>query len=253
VRDAGLSGVSAANAFTTAGPKDFLLDDRAGSLTVFATSESDHYVQIDRGAGTLEAIDRLWIPSGHNFAGADIRVRSAISSDMITGVTTELAAVAAPAGALDFALSSTTKRYVRLDWPNDTGAWEFGELILTRIRTTTDGPLQGWRDYPQHNRVEFEKESGASATLAMGADRRVLEIDYRATNDSLFAEMMADVGTFKPLLIDPPYGDAPAAATEPVVWMKFSEDVRVTEATDAPASQTVRYADYRLRLLEHLA
>jgi hypothetical protein len=214
---------------------------------VFNASEADHYVQIDRGAEGLEAIDRLYIPSGHNFAGADIRVRSAIADDMITGVTTQLAAVAAPAGALDFDLTSTTKRYVRLDWPNDTGTWEFGELILTRTRTTTDGPLQGWRDFQQHNRVEFEKESGATATLALGADRRVMELDYRATNDSLFAEMMAEVGTFKPLLVDPPYD------TESVAWMKFSADLRITEGTEVPASQATRFADYRLRLLEHLA
>ncbi len=246
-RDAGVSAISEQNIWSTSGPSDFLIDDRAGSLAVFNASAADHYVQIDRGAAGLEIINRLYIPSGHNFAGADIRLRSATDTGITASVTTMLATVAAPAGALDFDLSPSTQRYVRLDWPNDTGTWELGELILTRKRTTTDGPKPGWRDFIHHNRIEFEKESGATATLALGADRRVLELDYNGTNDSLFAEMMTAVGTFKPLLIDPPYDD------EAVVWMKFSDDLRITEATEVPATQTVRYADYRLRLLEHLA
>ncbi|MHC4715136.1 MAG: hypothetical protein ACYTAN_18010, partial [Planctomycetota bacterium] len=172
-RDAGAGAISCANTFATNGAA-FLIDDRAGSLSTFTAAATDHWVQYDRGAGTLEEINRLIIPAGHNYNGQNVRVRTDTASDMSADPTEILPkAAVSSAGIIDLAMTGGTEaqrkyRYVRID-DDDAASWnpQTPQHILTRTRTTTRGPEQGWTDYYQHNTLHFEKESGSIASLAL--------------------------------------------------------------------------------------
>jgi hypothetical protein len=255
---AGAAAITGNNAFHADYPKDFLIDDRAGSLCKFNAAATDHYIQIDRGSGTLEEIARLIIPVGHNFNGENIRVQT--DSDPGFGVDpTEILPKAAvsSAGIIDLAMTGGTEaqrkyRYVRID-DDDAASWnpEIPELILTRTRTTTRGPEQGWTDYYQHNTLHFEKESGSIASLALGADRRYFEFTYRNVSDTadllVFSDLIDTCGTSKPFYMDPPFTD------ETVIWVKLTEDSRQIQDPAVPASTDSTQRQIELAMLEHLA
>ena len=257
-RDAGASAITCANTFATTGPKDFLIDDRAGSLATFTAAATDHYIQLDRGAGTLEEIDRIIIPAGHNYNGHNLRVRTDSASDFSVDPTEILAKTAISAATIiDLAMTGGTEaqrkyRYVRID-DDDAESWnpEIPELILTRTRTLTRGPEPNWEDYPTHNTLHFPKESGAIASLSLGADRRYFAFVYRNVKDSddlaVFSELIAEVGTSRPFYLDPPFD------TEAAVWVKLIEDVRQSQDRLYPAGTDSYRPEIPLRMLEHLA
>jgi hypothetical protein len=256
-RDAGASAITGNNAFHADYPKDFLIDDRAGALCKFNAAATDHHIQVDRGAGTLEEIARLIVPVGHNFNGENVRVRTATDSGFTTGVVEILAETAISATTIiDLAMTGGTEaqrkqRYVRLDWPNSTStAWEIPELVLTRTRTTTRGPEQGWGDYYRHNTLDFEKDSGVVASLVLGADRRFFELTYRNVNDSddldVFSDLITTCGTSKPFYVDPAFD------TESAVWVKLTEDSRQVQDPAIPAATNSTQRRIELLMLEHL-
>ena len=119
------------------------------------------------------------------------------------------------------------------------------------MRTVIRAPEPHWPDELRHNRISFEKESGAIANLALGADRRFFDFRYMDVRDAddrtLFAEILAACGSYRPFLVDPPYDD------QAVRWMLLEEDVESQQATQAPATQTVQHTNHRLRLLDHVA
>ena len=257
-RDAGAAAITTNNAFTTAGPKDFLIDDRAGALCIFSTAETDHYIQIDRGAGTLEEIARLIIPEGHNLDTETVRVRTDTAVDFSADPTEILVETAiSGTGIIDEAMAGGTEaqrkyRYVRVDFPN-AGAItpEIPELILTRTRTTDRGPEKGWDDYLVHNTQDFPLRSGAVASLSDGADRQFYGLDYRdvklAADLLVFSDLIATCGTSKPFYVDKPFtGEDP-------VWVKLTEDSRQTQDEAVPAATDAPMKHIRLSMLEHLA
>lgn len=251
-RDAGASAITDnSHGWLTANPKDFLIDDRAGSLATFDSSESDHWIQVNRGSAGLEAIDRLIVPAGHNFAGADVRVRSSSVSDFSSDISTHLNTAAA-AGLFDPTWSiSTTKQYLRMDWPSDSGAWAIPQLIYTRTRTTTRGPEQGWGDMLLHNTLDFQKESGSIASLSLGADRRLFELVYRdvvlAADLLVFSDLLETCGTSKPFYLDPAFD------TEAAIWVKLTQDSRQVQDPAIPAATDSTQRRIELSMLEHLA
>jgi hypothetical protein len=253
--EAGVSALSFANAVDADKPADFLLDNRAASLFGFATAESDHYIQVDRGAGTLAVLERVWIPSGHNIAGNTIRIRSADDAAMSVSVANILGGTAVPAGAFDADLTGSTaqrqKRYVRLEFTSGTVAWELGELLLTVTEELSIGIEQRWGDEPNHNHLVFPKESGIEAALELGPSRRGFEFTWRAVpaaDRAILEALDAAVGRSRPFLLDPPYD------SEPAVWVKQERDLEGREETELPA-ETVpdRVWRYRMRALGHLA
>jgi hypothetical protein len=248
-RDAGAAAITDnSHGWLTANPKDFLIDDRAGSLATFDSSESDHWIEVDRGTGTLEAIDRLIIPSGHNLAGATLTVTSGASSPP---GTTRLTAAAVAAGMIDEAVTSNNDRYVRIAFTVTSGAWAIPQLIYTRTRTTTRGPEPGWVDMLRHNTLDFTKESGSVASLALGADRRYFELTYRlvvlAADLLVFSDLLSTCGTSKPFYIDEPF-----TGSDPI-WVKLVEDSQQQLDRASPGSPDSARPEIRLAMLEHLA
>jgi hypothetical protein len=248
-RDAGAAAISTNNTFHADFPKDFLIDDRAGSLCKMGTSEIDHYIQVDRGAGTLDAIDRLIIPVGHNLSGFTFDLYADDNAGMASP-TTLINGASATAAMIDEDFASNQERYVRLV-PVGTGQWAFPELMLTATETTTRGPEPGWVDMLRHNTLDFEKESGSIASLSLGANRRFIEYVYRlvvvAADLTVFSELIAACGTSKPFYLDPCFD------TEAAIWMKLTEDSRQQLDRASPASPDSARPEIRLSMLEHLA
>lgn len=251
-REVGAAGISTGSTFSTTQPKDHLIDNRAGSLTTFTATSSTHYIQIDRGAGAT-AINRLWIPAGHNFAGWDIRLRA--DDDVAMGSATLLIdpagdGLSVGSGAIDIDFTSNTERYVRLDWPNETTINPaLGELLLTITRTLTTGPEPGWTDELTPNTRLQELRGGGQAALVEGADQRSFELRYRAVSDTtdlaLFDDLVA-LGLSAPLLFDPPYDD------EASVWCRLQEGIRRVQDPQVPATSNARQTQIDVRLLEHV-
>jgi hypothetical protein len=162
--------------------------------------------------------------------------------------------------AFDYELTTpSSERYIQLKWNPGSGAgqWELPQLIYTTIQETDRGPEPGWTDMLRHNTLDFLKESGAVASLSLGAEPRFIEYVYRYVSDSddlaVFAELIATCGTSKPFLLDPAFGTAPAAQTVPAIWMKLTEDVRQSLDRAAPGSPDSARPEIRLSMLEHLA
>ena len=258
-RDAGAAGVTGANAFSTTQTKDHLLDDRAGTLTTFAATASDHYIQVDRGAAGLEAIDRLWIPLGHNFSGWDVQLASSTTgafageeTQRINHATTYTVGgaggLSVPATQLDFTFTSSDDRYWRMDWPNEvTINPALGELLLTRTRSTVRGPEPGWSDNIEANVQTTALASGVRPVLVNGADNASYAFNYRAVDDvtdQAIFDLLVTTGLNNPILLDPPYD------TNTSVWVQVVESSRVQDES-VPATTDAKTPRYQFRFLGH--
>lgn len=251
-RDAGAANLFAFSSRADGHPLAFAIDDRAGSYVTFAAASASQYIQMDRGAAGLEAIERLIIPAGHNLDGVEVRVRSATDVGITAGVTLLVDSVTMDAGIVDEDFdASSTQQYVRIDFPNDNFKPQITQLVYTRTRTTTRGPEQGWVDMLRHNTLDFPMESRAIASLSLGADQRFFELAYRDVRDSadlaVFSELLAEVGTSRPFWVDEPFTDA-----DPI-WMKLTEDSRQLQDPEAPAATDEPKKQIELSMLEHLA
>ena len=250
-RDAGLSAITPTPVEDADFPADYLIDDRAGSLFKFDSSSASAKIEIDRGAGTLEAVDRILIPTGHNLGTMDIIVEDDDNSGF-TSPATLLASTTVAAGWIDEAMTSGNQRYLRIRIIG-TGTWEIPELIFTRTRTLTRGPEPRWPDLKRSNTLTFEKESGAAALLSLGPDRRVFEFTYRNVDDgdatldlALLLALIDSVGTDRPFIVDPPFD------TESALWMVRASDGRDGHEGALPAATDVPVKRLTLSLIEWL-
>ncbi len=248
-RAVGASAITSKNAFHSDYPKDFLIDDRAGSLCKFAGSASDHSIIVDLGASPV-SVERVYVPVGHNYSGTQIGMEqdTDIAFPSPTGILYWKNTTAA---AVDHAMDvNSSERYVRFVW-NGTGTWETPELILTQTKATSRGPEPGWEDYYRHNTLDFDKESGVIASLSLGADRRYFALSYRdvklAADLTIFSDLVSTCGTSKPFLFDPPF------TTESAVWVKLVEDSRQLQDPAMPAATNSTQRQIRLSMLEHIA
>jgi len=247
-RDAGADAITLSHTAGTTDYKDFLIDDRAGSLFKFAESSTGQTITIDRGSGSLDAIDRLIIPAGHNITGTiDL---DADTTSGFTSATVLLSGESVSTALIDETFSSNSEQWLRLTF-NGTGQWEIPELIFTSTKTTTRGPEQGWVDMIQHNTLHLPLESGVVASLARGLDRRRIEYVYRDVNDSgdlaVFAALLATCGTSRPFILDPAFD------TETPLWMKLIEDSQQQQDPAVPAATDSTKRRITLPMLEHIA
>ena len=249
-RDAGATAITANNAFASDAPKDFLIDDRAGALTSFASSESNHWLAIDRGSGTLEAINHLYIPAGHNFDGANIRVRADDTLPMSAPITTILASTAITGSdAISLSMTSNTQRYVVFDWPSSTGQWELPELLYTNLKTPTQGPRVRYADETRHPVQIAETQTGARYVLSVGADQRAYDVTWEQVrleaDRTILDDLIAAVGLSKPFLFRPPQN------ADDDLYAHFERSPERDEEADVQAR--FPRPTYRLRIEKHLA
>ena len=265
LRAAGSSAISTSVAAETGYPVTNLLDDRGAALFKFSTDAAAHYIQVDRGGSltAADAIDRAWIPAGHNLEGSSIRVRSSSVVDFASDVTTLLAedAIVASSGeGVDRALTESHQRYVRLDWPTSSGKWELGELVLTYRNTLERGPESGWEDNTLASVLVNELRSGASARVVTGANRRQLIFQYRgvsATADLATLDAIAEDAGKVPILVDPPFGASPpddaSTLAQQAVWCFADTVVSRRQEPLLPAATDTPRTEYTLALIENVS
>lgn len=239
---AGASAITTKYATAANFGKERLIDARTTLLMKFSASQADHHVETNRGTGTLEAVDRCWIPAGHNLSGATVRVYSGSSSPASTlrGSSPTVAGT----GAIDFAFTSTTDRYVRVLF-DGTGTWELGELWLTRRRSTVRGLDPGW-ETPIRVPTEITEFPTREITAVLGPARRIFGFSYHdvddAAADSVLLTDVANLGRAAAFLFWPPH-----ASTLPFVAKLLEDGDR---EQDSPMPSIKLGHEYGFRLIE---
>lgn len=243
------------------------LNDDRGSLLHHGAPDGTPFaawsVRYNRGTGTLRPITQVYVPPGHTLdTVGQFKVDAADDLAFTLNVTVLADFNPAPnREGFGFNWAGTvgdnTQQYVRIFVGGGAGVEHgCGEIILTDMQATTRGPAQGWRDESRANRLLFEKESGASVSLALGPDRRSIGYDYRDIKDAgdhaLLKALWQECGTYRPFLLDPAY--TVDAAGDPVtpVWMELERDPTISEDTPIPTLNTFQQARWDLDMLEHL-
>ena len=251
-KDAGVSAITVLSEDANF-PKENLIDDRAGSVFKNASAAVQTIV-VDRGAGTLEAVDRIFFPNPGNLelGTGGWTLEAADDSGFTTNLTSLVASgtIQLPGSTTPVSeeFTSNAQRYVRFTSASSV-ILVIPQLILSKVRTTERGPAADWRGpTPRSNVLAAEKSSGAVAHFQRGPDRneyrfeyrRVKETDDLAALDALFAAGEASVFVF-----DPP------DTTDPSILATVARRERQNDHP-APAGISGRRLLYEFELLEHL-
>lgn len=176
---AGVGSLSASHTVDTTTPIYRLSDGRKNGLVTLAAAQTNPYIQLDRGVGSLDSITRMLIPSGHNLAGADTIKVEADDNAGFASPTSLLAAVAVTAGLIDKTfIAGNTERYVRITFTSASFNPSLGELVYTDTTTLTRGPDHSWSDSKRANIMVTRSQSGVSSKLIQGDERRVFEFTH---------------------------------------------------------------------------
>lgn len=252
--DAGIAGLSSNNAVETEFPLDHLIDDRQTTKMKFASVESDHFIDIDMGAGFTGRIDTIIIPAGHSLDGIDID----LLGDTTFAPTTERAGFT-PSGTgiikEDVDDGGATRRYWRLEF-DTSGAHEIHGLILTLKKTLTVGfVMPDAPDGLRHNFRRLVQPSGISPTIQTGAPQRVMDFQFqnalRTTDLATMEDWIATPGMIRPFYIDPPSFSATPDTDDPAILCKFDVDPLSRWGVAVPNTETEK-KKFELRLIESL-
>lgn len=236
---AGVGALTASHAIDTTTPIYRLADGRQNGLVTFAAVQTNPYITLDRGAGTLRAITRLLIPSGHNLATATTIQVDTDDNSGFTSATNILAAVAVSAGLINLALTSSTERYVRITFNGTSIKPELGELVYTDAKTLTRGPQPGWKDYKQINIASTRSRAGVSSKEIMGDPRRSFEFTHErlgATDDGVVAQWLSDIsyGAHNFYFVPPDSGETP-------IWCELVGQYDRNQDRPAPIANGATY------------
>lgn len=219
-RAVGSANITSNVSFTTS--KDFLVDDRGGSICRLA-SGTNNYIQLDRlVAGTT--INKLYIPAGHELNGCTIRLESDDNSTFSSPATMLAATAISSSAAINYDVTGSGERYVRLTLQT-AGVWGLGELYLSQQRTLVRGPESGWRDEYFYPAQVFEKRTGARPAAEFGTRLRSLGFSFRnvGINDLAFwSALESTVGITRPFLMDLPFDD------EGSIWCSLDQPISRT-------------------------
>lgn len=220
-------------------------DYRDALICEWDAAATGHYVRIDLGATPdPDGLDRLLIPAGHNFAGADVRVRQATDAAFTTGVDTLLAATAVAAGFYLATITASSKRYLEVAAPNDSLKWQLPEVWLSTFRQTSTGIVRAWRN-PLEAQVNVQRFPSRDSVAILAPPRRVWEFEHQGVSgaDLTLYDDLAATGRHVPFYFYPPDDDA----ADPIL-MLLDEDPEREQ--DHPIPQSAMTYTIRLRMLE---
>lgn len=245
---AGDAGLSSNETLDADFPKAHAIDGRLeAQVKLDAAAGGDWTLTVDRGAGSLEAIDRLIIPAGHNLASVagDLMLEADDNSGFTTPTT--LLDFTPAAGLIDQSFTSNTERYVRLKRDNAAVVWQLGELYLTRTRQPTRGPVNAWEDPFVPNVETFQTLAGVTGSEQFGSPRRTFNMVWRGlsgTDLAVFDELLSRIGYGPgiPFYFDPPEDSEPAIFVELLEQYQRKQDAKIPQ-------QAIRY-EVGLSLIE---
>ena len=168
--DAGLAALTASVSLDASGsfPKDHSIDYRPNTLTRLAAAQTAFNLTLDRGAGTLEAVDQLVIPAGHNFDGATLTPKSSTTGAWAGEETSHGATVVSGTGVIAPAWTngSTTQRYLRLSvTAAPSRVYEWGSLYFTHGQVPARGLDPSYSDLPVPRANRERTPSGIISTV----------------------------------------------------------------------------------------
>lgn len=234
-RAAGDASVTMSPAASSTMPKYRSLDGFGQSLAQHGSSSASAYWQVDRGAGTLEAVDRLLIPSGHNLGAQTVAVKAS-ATGAYAGEETTLASFTSAAGLIEQAVTSSTARYLRVSF-GGTGQWEYGEMWLGRTRTPSSAVVvdPGWKRPPLSNVTVQRFPTGVQGSVVNGPDQRTLGMTLRwvAGSDlTLFEDLATACGAAKaPFWVGGPDDATPTMLAWLSAISAWEQDSEVPQAT----------------------
>jgi len=181
-------------------PLVHLIDGLPSRLFRFETSPQFPNVDLDRGSGSLVALDRLVIPAGNQLASTVVyRVRDSAVS--VFSSSTILASFNGTfGGLLDIPLSpSASQQFLRIqDEQSDINSpLPMTELWYTQTVIPTRGPDPDWEQTPEARREVVELATGASATVVLGPQQDFIQIRFNGLSGSSFTALndgLASVG-----------------------------------------------------------
>jgi len=242
--EAGFAKITTKYATAAGFGKERLIDYRGALLMKFAASQADHDVEIDRGTGLLEALDRLAIPPGHNLSGVDLEIYGGATSPAATLLAETVVALSSL--WVDFAFPASSDRYLRLKF-NTTGTWELGELWFTRYLQPATGIVRDW-EAPLLTPRQVVEFPSREAVALLATPRRRMQLEHQglaeAGADEQIYRLLASSGVALPFLF---WGMDTAAI--PFV-ARLEEDLEKTQDHPQPKTQ-VAYT-YKLALREQL-
>jgi len=234
-REAGISALSSGNAVNSSFPLDNVMDDSAGRTMRFNASVNGHTLDINRGAGfaSLRGIDRIWLAAGHNI-NINLRVLQHTASDF-SGATVLMVNTAVTLGqAFQAEFTKSDEQYIRVQF-NDTGLWHVPEIVLSETRTFTRGAdLDDANDTLESINRRILHEDGAVSFIELGGPRRRFSATWNRAQTAdltLLQDLIDEVGTSRPFLVDPPSFSVTPDTDEPVRWVRLANDVTQEWAT----------------------
>ena len=149
----------------------------------------------------------------------------------------------------------TLQRYIRVTQTISDAIRPHPQFVLSKQVTFTRGPvLSGSVDEKAYNFSRLEQISGEAPTIQRAAPQRRLEYTYPALTGADLAAMealIAAVGMHRPFWVDPHSFSATPDTDDPVLWMKFETEPRVSHALTVPAEGT-EAKTFHLNLIEAL-
>ena len=232
-REAGIANVTSEQTQDALYPIDNIMDDSASRTFRTNVSLGTHRIIVDRGLGwaALRGIDRIYIPAGHNLTG-NLEVKDDSAIDFVTTPATLLTATAVSTTvgeAFQDEFTASTQRFVGVNFTS-TGLWHIPEIILSETRTFVRGAsMDDAIDTLEHQNLFIQHGNGAITVIELGGDRRRFEATWHNMHDAdltLLEEFIAEVGTSRPFLIDPPSFSATPDTDEPTRWVRLAGDVQ---------------------------
>ena len=246
-------------------PEANLVDDRAGTLFKFLSSQTDPFIDLNLGPShggpiqDTDGIDRLIIPANHNISALYVEqdtVANFASPDPLhaTSGSPDTSPVPGTLIDIEFDTKSSDEQYIRVGIIG-TDTYQIPQLILTKVATFTAGPdLADSRDEKVANVARQIQPTGLSPTVQLGPDQRVIEYEYPLIEDADLTAMellINDVGMSFPFWVDPASFSTPPEDDEPVLWMKFASMPNSSNTVLVPSSQS-RSKSFSMRLIESL-
>jgi len=235
-RLAGDAAITMSPAAVTDFPKFYTIDGRAQSLAKHGSVGAATWV-CDRGAGTLEAIDTLIIPAGHNLGAQTVTVHSDTEGTFAT--PTLLKSFTSAAGQIMQTFTSpSTERWVRVSFTATGSAWEYGELWLGRKREPAKGPIAAWPRARVPNVKLLTFDSGVTGSVVLGPSRLTYTLSWQhlsGTDLAIFNELdVACTPSCDRFYFQPPDDISALTLMEfgtPMKWAQDAPDPRYMGAT----------------------
>jgi hypothetical protein len=210
-QDAGLDAISTVGTEDADYPLVNLINERVDFPFKWTDDTALHSIDIDLGATPVTGLDHVYIPKDHGLGGAKIKIEDA-DNPSFTSPNELLAATlifSDTIAALYEFDAVSSERYIRVSFPDNSGAWEISELWLTQAIDPTYGIEQDWTADVDVRSVDFTD----GTAVEIGEPLRRFEFTYRAVGEdnptdlAMLEGFISYVSADRPFVVEPPWAN----------------------------------------------